>query len=158
MSEPWLEQKVKYIFQRRPYSLPADLRPDWRIAMILLILSICCKGQRSNIKRLRIMNWACGTPETRHNFNKFLDGRISPDQIIARYEPWFAKAMALAEGEDLVIRKGSSVSLTPRGMEIVNDISATNDLFKIEIEFLKSIGKKVTEKKIDELLEGGVNL
>lgn len=155
MPEPWFEMIVQFVFRRRPYSLPGNLRPDWRIALILLILSICCRNQRSHIKRLHVLNWACGPAETRHDFQEFIDGQIAPDSVIARYEPWLIKAIALAEGESLISRNGTTVQLTLRGIEVVNEILAAGDLFQSEIEFLRSIGKTASEKRVDELLDGG---
>ena len=75
--------------------------------------------------------------------------------MIARYEPWLIKAIALAEGESLISRNGTTVQLTLRGIEVVNEILAAGDLFQSEIEFLRSIGKTASEKRVDELLDGG---
>jgi len=38
--------------------IAAELRPDWKISTLLLILQISSYGGKSSLKRLHVLNWA----------------------------------------------------------------------------------------------------
>ena len=147
---------MRFVFRRRPFSIPADLRPLWRISLVILILRKCCQRQRSHLRRLHVLNWACSSPENRDEFVALLDGQILPDSIIVRYEPWLDRAIELAEGEGLLSRHGAVVELTPEGMEMASQIMADNRILAPEKEFLEVVGRKASEKAIKELIEGSL--
>lgn len=39
-------------FKRRPMAIAAELRPDWKIGAMLLILHISSRGGKSSLRRL----------------------------------------------------------------------------------------------------------
>ena len=57
------EFDVQFSFQRRPISLPGDLRPTWRIGLLTILMVQCCRQQRSSLTRLHVLSWAVRSEE-----------------------------------------------------------------------------------------------
>ena len=77
---------VPFIFSQKPESIPPDLRPIWRIALLLLLL-YSCRGNRASLKKLHVLNWAIRIPESRQRFLRYIKGESKPDDVIIRFEP-----------------------------------------------------------------------
>src|SRR5687767_3185407 len=96
-----LPSGVSFIFKRRPSPLPADLRPRWRVSLLLLIL-FHSRGQKASLQKLHVMNWALHSECTRGLLLRFAEGRIPKDSLIPRIEPSLTRAIDLAMAENLV--------------------------------------------------------
>jgi hypothetical protein len=143
-----------FVFSPRPSAIPADQRPDWRVILILLTLYKCCRSNKSSFKRLHVLNWATRNEEARQNFFMLLDGKINPGDIIVRHEPGLNRAIDLALGERLLrIIKGNRVELTEHGLSVVQEIEKSHDCLKLEREFLDVVSRRLTEQKVQELVE-----
>ena len=57
-------------FKRRPMAIAAELRPDWKIAALLLILHLSSRGGKSSLRRLHILNWALRSVKNRAEFEQ----------------------------------------------------------------------------------------
>ena len=146
---------VPFQFVLRPMSLPADLRPHWRIAVTLLILQVCCRGGRSHFDRLHALHWAIRNRDAQQVFLEALSGFRVPDEAIIRREPWVNRAIDLAQGEQLVVVHNGTVALTAKGIAAALELNADQTLLRAEKEFLTRVKRLVTETRIDELLSGG---
>src|SRR5690606_16062641 len=87
------------IFRSRPEPIPGDLRPLWRIGIILLILDLTSRGGKSTLGRLHVLSWAVRTRETRENLLRVIREEVSPHTLIVRIEPSLNRAIDLALGE-----------------------------------------------------------
>ena len=65
-------------FNPRPTSLPCDLRPVWRIAVLVLILNQC-RQMRATIEQLHVMNWSVRNRSAQDRFLAYLEGNESPN-------------------------------------------------------------------------------
>ena len=147
---------IPFKFRTRPTSLPADLRPTWRLAVLALILERSCKGGRATLRKLHVLNWAIRSKESRGAFLKLLAGDGDPDAAIVRFEPALNRAIDLARGERLVVREsGDRVQLTPLGALFVNEIEKSDNCLVEERNFLRRVGK-IGETRISNLLKMGV--
>ena len=150
-------QGVRFTFKRRPSALPAELRPFWRVGALVLILSILCKGGKSNLQRLYVLNWALRTKESREEFTDVINNHIDPEDVIVRFDPGLLRAQDFAVGERLIRRVGGdSVELTDSGKKFAADLS-NSDVFQVERDYLTSLKNKVSEAKIKSLLSMGRN-
>ena len=95
---------VPFTFHLRPRPLACELRPVWRLHMLMLILEQCWGGQAS-LEQLHVLNWAARTRESRLAFLEFLAARRSPSQVIVRYDPSLNRAVHFAFAEGLVMRR-----------------------------------------------------
>src|SRR5271157_5660788 len=89
-------------FKRRPMAIAAELRPDWKIGSLLLILHLSSWGGKSSLRRLHILNWALRSPKTRAEFEEVREHQQALFSFQFRFEPALGRAVSLAVGEKLV--------------------------------------------------------
>jgi len=146
------ELDAKFIFRRRPVALPGDLRPTWRIGLLMLLLRQCCRQQRSSLTRLHVLNWAVRSEANRGDLTALLEGRLAPDALIVRFEPAFNRAIDFAIGEGLVNRvDGSRIELTDAGKAFAEEIAMDPNLFIPEKGLVGAIGQKASEALVDNI-------
>jgi hypothetical protein len=160
---------VPVTFERQPVPLPCDLRPVWRLHVLVLMLDQCWGGKATH-QQLHVLDWAIRTEETRRAFLQFIRGERAPNQIIVRYDPSLNRAVDFAFGEGLAAhreeapalveveprRPGSyRVILTKKGRDLVRSIRDAKDCFQVEKGFLDSIGRKITQEQVESLFTWG---
>lgn len=149
---------VPFKFNLRSTPLPADLRPAWRVALVLLIL-FHSRGQKATLQKLHVLNSAMRTPGTRQVFIEYVEGKARRDEVIPRVEPGLNRAVNFARGEKLVeIEKGKNYRLTPKGLEAAKEIDNSKECLEIEKAFLRRVKKFVSENKIEDLFNWGVTV
>lgn len=144
--------ETSFVFKLRPEPIPGDLRPLWRIGVVLLILRLASRGARSSLGRLHVLNWAVRSKQNQKELIRLISGDISPDAIIVRIEPSLNRAIDLAQGEGLLTRiSGSRLKLTKVGLERADLLIKSKEIFIKEKEFLQNIGKQLTETVTNKL-------
>jgi hypothetical protein len=142
---------VPFRFTERPTPLAGDLRPAWRVGLILLML-LNSRGQRATLQKLHLLNSACRSEETRRCFLRYAQGDGRKDDIIPRVEPSLIRAINLARGEGLIeVEKGKNLKLTPRGVNTAKQLGDAQDCMVVEKEFLRAVGKFTTESNVESL-------
>jgi len=143
---------IRFSFSERPGTIPPDLRPVWRIAVLLLILN-SSRGKHASLKRLHVLNWAIRTPESRKQFATRMDPQAPQHGATIRFEPGLGRALVLAEAEGLIqITRGATAQLTNRGRQIADEIEACDACLSEERQFMHEVGIHILEKDIDPLL------
>lgn len=131
---------AKIIFRTRPEAIPGDLRPLWRISVILLVLRLSSIGNKSTMRRLYIFNWAILSEENRNKLRELIRGSISPDEIIIRFEPSLSRALDFARGEGLLeFIAGKRVQLTLQGLNAAEELLRNQNILVEEKNFLREI-------------------
>lgn len=152
--EALVELDVPFIFRARPTAVPGDLRPAWRIGLIVMLLKQCCRQQRSSLTRLHVLNWAVRSESNVQNLMSLLSGRFSPDTLIVRFDPAVNRAVDFAIGEGLIARPdGARVQLTALGHTFAEQIVEHDDLFIAEKKFTAALKTKVSEALVDTLFK-----
>lgn len=153
-----LKIDVPFTFTRRPEPLPPDLRPNWRVAMLLLLLR-SCRSEKASLEKLHVLNWALRTPESRRRFLAYIEGKGNLDDVIIRFEPGLNRAIDFARGEGLVkMENGIRVKLTNRGSSITQQIDRIEDCMAEERKFLEEVKPFVLENHIKALLSWEMSL
>ena len=146
------ELDAPFIFSRRPVDVPADLRPSWRIGLLILLLKNCCREGRARFTQLHVLNWGVRSEENRQALENALNGSVGVDSLLVRIEPSLNRAVDLAIGEGLVgKRSGDQIELRDSGRSLADEIERDATLYRTEKEFMQRIRKRVTSKFIDEL-------
>ena len=146
------ELEADYIFRRRPIAIPADLRPSWRIGLIVLLLKNCCRGGKSSLGRLHVLGWASITPQNQQNLIAAAREDLPLTSILVRFDPFLDRAIDFAVGEGLLARRGGrSVELTPSGRELATDLESNDSIYGPEKRFLASIRRGITEELVDRI-------
>ena len=140
------------VFRQRPISIPGDLRPAWRIGLIVLLLSKCCRGGKTSLSRLHVLSWGSRTEQSRASLRAALAGTQPPDSLVVRFEPALNRAVDFARGEGLIRRvDGNKIELTDAGKALSKELEADTEAFAREKAFAAELGLKVTEKIIDHI-------
>ena len=143
---------VPFKFEQRPVPILADLRPTWRIALLLLML-FHSRGKKASLQKLHVLSWALQSRQTRNLVCQYARGGIGGDHIIPRVEPSLNRAIDYARGEGLVlIAGGKNVVLTESGTAIACQIDEAPQCMESEKDFLREVGSFATEQNIEKLL------
>jgi hypothetical protein len=140
-------------FKRRPMAIAAELRPDWKMAALLLILHLSSRGGKSSLRRLHILNWALRSAKNRAEFEQVREHQQPLFNFQFRFEPALGRAINLAVGEKYVEWVGGNrLQLTARGERWIKDILKDDSVMHEEREFLTRIGKDITEGVATEMI------
>lgn len=146
------ELNTEIVFRRRPLSLPEDLRPAWRIGLLVLLLSTCCRSGKSSRARIHVLSWGIRTKKSQLDLVAAISGDLNPSNLLVRFDPFLDRALDFAIGEDLIqLVGGKSVALTSTGKQLAEEIRQSDTVFAAEKVFIDSIGQKVTEEIVKQM-------
>lgn len=157
MADPLIpELDVPVIFRQRPLSVPGDLRPAWRISVIVLILRKCCLQGRSSLRRLHVLSWAVRDTQVADALVRAIGGEVPPDTVLVRIEPALNRAVDFAIGEELIRRQRSDrVELTADGKDFAEAILKDTVVLGYEKQFAERVRFTVTEDFVKRMFELG---
>ncbi|PEW38898.1 hypothetical protein [Bacillus sp. K6W] len=141
----------KISFKKRPIALSAEYRPLFKIVQLMLVLKICSQREKASLLKLHLFSWMMRNQEEMENTNKLIRTNQLDTIPIWRLEPSLNRALNFAVAEQLLIHKDGKYSLADKGKVFIQEILNDEDFMKVEKSFLKSIGKRITEKKVREL-------
>jgi hypothetical protein len=134
-------------------AIAAELRPDWKIGVVLLILHLSSHGGKSSLRRLHILNWALRSSKNRAEFEQVREHQQPLFSFQFRFEPALGRAINLAVGEKLIEWVGGDrLQITPKGKRWVTEILKDEAVMQEERDFLKRIGKSITEPVATEMI------
>ena len=146
-----------FVFRLRAEPIPGDLRPVWRIAMLVLMLLRAGHGRGMSLKKALILNWGVRTAETREALLRMIEGRRRLEDIPVRFDPALNRALHYAAAEGLVNIEskttGSVISMQSAGEIIANLIYKTRDCMETEKAFFDRVRGRMPETKVKELLD-----
>jgi hypothetical protein len=158
---------LPFTFTRRASPLPADLRPAYRLAILVLIIEHC-RGGKASVEQLHVLDWSIRTAESRHLFIDFINGKKTPSDIIIRYDPSLSRAIDFALAEALITQREAAVagkkapstsvfrfSLTTKGKAVLKELMGMDDCLEEEKIFLEDIGTRITQEQIRGLFKWG---
>ena len=149
---------IPFTFRERRTPLAGDLRPAWRMSLVLLML-LHSRGKKATLQKLHVLNSACRSEGTRREFLRYVEGEARKDEIIPRVEPSLNRALNLARGEGLVeVENGKNIKLTPAGLKLAKVLDETPDCLDAEKSFLKQAGGFMTEGKVENLFNWNISL
>lgn len=148
------ELDTEFLFRHRPVAVPGDLRPAWRIGLLVLLLARCCRQGRSSLTRLHVLNWAVRTENNRQTLFALVRHSLSPTSLVVRFDPAFNRAIDFAIGEGLVQRvDGSRIKISATGNTLANEIGQDEALYKTEKAFMADVKQKITESLVESIFE-----
>lgn len=143
----------KVSFRERPITLPADYRPMYKIAMITMVLKLCCRAERASLLKLHLFSWCLTSEKRMKQLMAVVQRDFAGDSIMWGIEPALNRALliSVAEGICLHGERGTYV-LGERGKTLYDLIAAEKELFEVEKAFLQSLGKnRITDTRIAAL-------
>lgn len=141
-------------FKPRPQSLPANLRPLYRIALIILVLKLNCRMQTASLLKLQFFNWLLKSPSLQDSMEDRLSANGDFTLDLIHLDPMVNLALKYAFADNLiVVTKNSKYKLTDKGDRFATLILKDDGLvLSREIGLLKKVGKKVSEVKLKKEL------
>lgn len=141
-----------FTFTRRPTSVPPDIRPEWRIPLLLLMVRRC-RRQTATREQLHVLNSAVLSTGSRKALLAALDGRLAPRSPALQFEPAFDRAIDRAVGLGLLAMTPlSRLELTDLGRSVADRVDADEDLFTSERELLASLPRSLSQSAIRNAL------
>lgn len=146
------EDSQKIIFSQKKISIPTDLRPMYKISLILMMLKVNGYSKRLSYLQIQYLNWIIKHMEEVENLN-FSNDEL-PFEII-RPDPFLDIAIEYCIGEKLIqLTTQGKLELTAKAEIFINKV-INEKLLKNEYKVLKNIGaKKVTDDKIKIMIGG----
>src|ERR1039458_4263048 len=140
-------------FTKRPMAIAAELRPDWKIAALLLVLHLSSRGGKSSLRRLHILNWALRSSKNRAEFEEVREHQQPLFSFQFRFEPALGRAINLAVGEKYVEWVGGNrLQITAKGKRWAAEILKDESVMQEERDFLTRVGKDITETIATEMI------
>ena len=140
------------VFDAKPDAVPYNYRISYKVTQLCLIMRICGRGDVCSLIKLHMISFALISQDNMRKLVDFADGIGSPP--IVRFDPAGNRALTYAVGYGLIERQqNSKYKLTDRGKQLAEQIRAVGDLMVMEISDLNSLAKKLTESKVEEIVD-----
>lgn len=144
----------KLSFTKRPIPIPADYRPMYKIAIIVLILKLCCRSDKASLLKLHLFSWALASKKHTALLADYIAKNFVGEFSVWGIEPTLNRALQLATAEkicDIIDGKNYQLS-AEKGLQFFNMIMSDNELLVDEKAFLKSLGKNtITDSRINTM-------
>ena len=72
-------QITKLSFSKKPIPLPAEYRPMYKIALIVMVLKLCCRGETSNLLKLHLFSWALSSEKHMTQLREYVRSNFQTD-------------------------------------------------------------------------------
>lgn len=140
------------VFDAKPDAVPYNCRISYKVTQICLIMRICGYGNVCSLIKLHMISFALISRENMRSLIEFADGIGSAP--IVRFDPSVNRALTYAIGYGLIRRQqNAKYKLTYRGKLLAEQIKAVGDLMVVEIGDLNLLSKKLTESKVEEIVD-----
>jgi len=153
--------RAAFVFRSKPAAVPPDLRPQWKIAVLILGLSKSGWAGKMSLKKAHVLNWAVRDDSSRELFLRMMEGDRRLEDIPVRFDPSFNRALDFAAAERLISldkkTTGLIIELLAGGRELASQLEQNNDCLSDERTFFETI-RRVPENKIQELLNWETDL
>jgi hypothetical protein len=125
----------------------------YKIGLLVLILKLCCRGDRSNLLKLHLFSWALTSEKNMQKLRDYINSNFQTEMSVWGIEPALNRGLQLAVADGICeIIDGKSYKLTEKGLKFYEIINEDIDLFSIEKSFLSFIGKsKITDTRINAM-------
>ncbi|MFJ7976661.1 hypothetical protein ACIQZI_13310 [Peribacillus sp. NPDC096379] len=145
---------INYKFNKRSSPIPPELRPIWKLAIVVLILDKCCLKYTSSFQKMQILCWAVKNMKNQSELLNFITNRNTDGyfNLVVRYEPSVNRIIDIALAEEYIeLVNGNRIRLTDKGKKFAGEIDKATDILENEKCFFKLIGKGLSEKLLSEL-------
>lgn len=144
---------VKTVISDKPYPLPIEMRPLWRICLIVISLAIVSAEKRYlEVGKLNILVWMLIRRARWHEYEEYLHGRLKDIPLVS-VDTAMYKAFEIAIAKGFVILSAGRIHMTDSA-DALYKLLVENDLMSAEIGYLKENGKKLTAEKVKQLTGG----
>jgi len=143
----------KPVISDKPYSVPIEMRPLWRMGLIIISLVVVAgdKGYLS-VKKVNMLVWMLIRQKRWLEYEDFLLSWTLDIPLVSADTATY-KAVEFALAKNVVSLDNGRLAISQSGLDIYRILSE-NKIMTKEILFLESVGKKLTESKVKTITEG----
>jgi hypothetical protein len=146
--------RVGMTFTRRPTSVPPDIRPEWRVPLLLIMVDHC-RGRVASREQLHVLNSAVLSSGSRSALIAALEGRLAARMPVVQFEPAPDRALDRCTGLGLLqLTTSGRFELTGLGRSVVEALADRNDLFVGERQLLSALPASLSQAAIRNVLRG----
>lgn len=145
-------QYTDIVFDAKPDAVPYNYRISYKVTQLCLIMRICGWGDVCSLIKLHMISFAL---ISRANMIKLIDfAEGAGSKPIVRFDPSVNRALTYAIAYRLIERQqNAKYKLTNRGQRLADQIKVAGDLMTVEISSLNLLAKKLTETKVNEIVD-----
>lgn len=142
--------KIKNKINQSPYSLPIEMRPLWRICLIISSIAIVSgKKEYLDINKINILVWMLIRHSRWKIYEDYLFDRNKEIPLVSVDTATY-RAIEFCIAKGFVSMEDAKLHMTDLG-KLLFSILVTQNIMVDERNFLLSIGKNLTEKKVNSL-------
>ena len=145
-------------FTERATPLYPSYRPMYKVSQILMILNYNGFAGKASLLKLHLFSWALKSSENLDLLKEFAISNYQNKLHFFGIESTLNRALNLAYAEKLINFDEGSYSLLEKGKKFAISIDKDESIFINEKQILKLIGKKITEKTINNLINHWKNV
>lgn len=143
-------EHIRPIVSDKPYPVPIELRPLWRICLILICIEQVGGEKRYlSVGKVNILVWMLIRKARWSEYEEFLTGR-SEDIPFVSADTATYKAVEFAIAKEFVKLEEGKLHITEAGIEVCGILSR-NEVMSEELDFLADFGRKLTDSKIKRI-------
>lgn len=142
-------------FNYRGSPLDPELRPLWRISLIVIILMKLCSGSKANSKKLQALYSLVASEKKRQLYSSDTSDHIS---LNIRFDPLVDRAIDMGIGHHIFeLDDAKSIKLTGKGIAFGKRVDKDTNIFILEKDFMNQFRKShFTDKRINSLITGEI--
>ena len=145
--------KTKPVISDKPYAVPIEMRPLWRICLIVISIAVV-SGEKKylDIKKVNILVWMLIRKAKWNEYERFLLGQTLDIPLVSVDTATY-KAVEFSLAKEFVTLDSGRLYITDKSEELYS-LLTNNSIMTEEIGFLITNGKKLTDRKVKELTGG----
>lgn len=142
---------IKVAINNKPYPVPVEMRPLWRIGLVVLIVKRMNIVNKSlDLKKLNVILWMLIRSHSWENFKIFLKNSDQIPPFITSDQANYI-AIELAFNKDLIKFNEDKISTTKNG-DIFFEQIIENSIFTSELKFINDNLSYFTNVKIEQIM------
>ncbi len=146
-------RNIKPVISDKPYSVPIEMRPLWRICLILASIARLSGDKRYlSVKKVNMLVWMLIRKKRWQEYEDYLCGR-SLDLPLVSADAATYKAVEFALAKDFIQLRDGRLHITGSGLEVYQ-LVIDNEVMTEEVWFLEKVGKKLSDRKVKEISGG----
>ncbi len=140
------------VFDAKPDAVPYNYRISYKVTQLCLIMRLCGRGDVCSLIKLHMISYALISQNNMKKLIKFTEE--TGNAPIVRFDPAVNRALTYAMAYGLIEQQQTAkYKLTDRGRQLAEQIKLAGDLMVIEINDLNTLAKKLTETKVNEIVD-----
>ncbi len=149
-----MERTIKPKISNKPYPIPIEMRPLWRICLIIISI-VVVSGDKKYLdqKKVNILVWMLIRKNRWEEYENYLLGRDNNIPLVSVDTATY-KAVEFAIAKNFIKLEDGRLHITTSGEELFS-VLVENNIMDEERKFLEEqVGKKLSDNKINGLTGG----